>query len=402
LFLLVAACKGEDRAPKKGYAAVRGGEPAAPAATSVTPEPLVVAGHPLDGTVRPRAAAGAITGEDDRARSAFALTAPGQGWSFAWDDLSVLAVPDRSWMARRCDGREVDPKAGDLTAALVAAAAGPFVDHDRCVPVLPPGEDFPRPLAALGAGDERAIILVRETMDPSNQTLYDVAASTDAGKTWTLKPGPPDIRSHSVADVYADRVGGHVDVMLRAHREDADVMLLLQLDGAHPLDIPVPVEVERFQLEAACRAAGATWWLGEDGRVRRAERGVLAEVAGAPLFAPSDFDVARIVDCSADQALVASKVATGTTLLHCRAAGCTPAFDDATGTAALLADGRAIRVTADGNQLHLLREGSAAATTFTVPATVLLEGVVVWSDVPYALITDAPDAPPAIVKLAPR
>jgi hypothetical protein len=186
--------------------------------------------------------------------------------------------------------------------------------------------------------------------------------------------------------------------MLRAHRDEGEVMLLLQLDGAHPLDIPPPVQVERFLLDTACRSAGTTWWLGEDGRVRRAQHGTLTEVAGAPLFASTDFEAAHVADCSADQALVATRDA----LLHCRADGCTPAFEHATGTGALLADGHAIRVAADGNQLQLWHEGASSPTTFTVPGTVLLEGLVVWSDVPYAVIADAADAAPSIVKLAPR
>jgi hypothetical protein len=394
LVLLAAACsKGEEHAAK-GYAAPKAADvPAAPVPVSLTPEPLAIGGTPLDGTIHPRAQAGAITGEDDRARAAFAITAPGQGWTFAWDDLAVLAVPDRTWMARRCEGREVNPKAGELTAALVAAAAGPFVDHDKCVPVLPPGEDYPRPLAALGAGDERSIILVRETLDVDNQTLFDIAESTDAGKTWTLKPGPADIRSHSVADVHADRVSGTVDVLLRAHHDTGEVILLLQLDGAHPLDIPPPVEVGRFALEDACRKGGATWWVDDAGKVWRAQKGVLTGVAGEPLAA------AKVSDCSADQALVVAGGTAGPQMLHCKADGCKAAFPPpADGIGVLLSDGRAVRVAGSGNELHVTREGGDA-TTFTVQEATVLGGVVVWGDVPYAVVSDDPDGPPEIVAL---
>jgi hypothetical protein len=397
LVLIVAACgKGDDRGPK-GYGAARAADARSVAgAISLAPEPLAIDGQPLDGTIRPRVRAGAITGEDDRTRAAFAITGPGTGWRFAWDDLSVLAVPDRTWMARRCDGRDVDPNAADLTAALVAAAAGPFVDHDRCVPVLPPGEDFPRPLAALGAGDERAIILIRETMDPGNQTLYDIAASTDAGKSWTLRPGPPDVRSHSVADVHADRVAGTVDVLLRAHKESGPVMLLLQVDGAHPLDVPEPVEVAQFALEGACRRAGVTWWLGDDRLVHRAQHSTITVVPGEPLADPGELEGAGVIDCTTDQALVVAKQG----MLHCKAAGCTPAFAESDGVGAILGDGSAVRVAADGNVLRLWREGESAPTTFSLSGPMHLHGVVVWGDTPYAVLADGPDGPPQLAPLS--
>jgi hypothetical protein len=398
LVLLAAGCggKGEERAAAT-KAQDKPKPPAAP--ISLTPEPIVVDGHTLDGTIRPRAAAGVIVGEDDRARAAFAITGPGSGWWVAWDDLSVLAVPDRTWMARRCDGREIDPKAGELTVALVAATAGPFLDHDQCVPVLPPAEDFPRPLAALGAGAERSIILIRETMDPGSQTLYDVAKSTDGGKTWALEGGPPDVRTHSLADVHVDRVHGTVDVLLRAHQGDQEVMLLLQVDSAQPLAIPQPVPVERFALEGACRKAGVTWWLGADRKVRRAQRSVVTEIATVPETTPADeFQADLIVDCSTDQALVrgADRV-----LRHGSHVGSDPAFDEGVDTGALLASGKAVGVAARDNVLHVVREGAATAE-YTLPGPYTLHGVVVWGDVVRAVVAAGFDAPPELVTISER
>ncbi|MCB9571955.1 MAG: hypothetical protein H6709_07660 [Kofleriaceae bacterium] len=284
-----------------GLAPVTAAGATAPAALPA-PTPLTIGDAPVVGDGVSRIAAGAIAGEIGHEGRAFAVVAVDDGWTTTWDDYAVLSVPDRSWMARRCKGSEIDPGADELSTALIAAATGPEVDHDRCVPVLPPGNQWPRPLAALGAGDQRSIVVVREQLDPAHQSLFDLVVSTDAGQHWTLQPGPAHVTSHSLADGFADRIAGTVDLLFRTKDASGERHMLLQLDGAAPLTLPPLVVADDLALESACRAAGATWWSGGD-VLRRAHGGGLVTIglgddagtpddAVAPALAPAPGDTA--------------------------------------------------------------------------------------------------------------
>ncbi len=366
-----------------------------------TPVALVIDGRRLDADSARHLAAGTIAGEVVHDGWAFAMTGPDQGWSVDWDDYAVLAVPDRSWMARRCKGSEIDPDADELSTALIAAATGTEVDHDRCVPVLPPGDEWPRPLAALGAGDERSIVIVREQLDPAHQTLFDLVVSTDAGAHWKLQPGPPQITSHALADAFSDRVAGTVDLLFRTRDAQATRHVLLQLDGAHPLTLPPLVETGELVLEGACRAGGATWWFGA-GEVHRARGGVLTTMA-----APAGAAYGQVVDCSADAALVAlgDPIESGLLgvegapvggLLRCAAGqACAPAPgapDRAVDGAALLPDGSVVYVAARGPVLAVWGgPGAASPTNYALPREAELHGVVVWAGTPWAIVIDAGD-----------
>jgi hypothetical protein len=289
-------------------------------------------------------------------------------------------------MTTAIPARAVDARAQDGQLAAVAMPAAPTIDHAAAVQVVPTKTSVV-PIAALGAGDERAVLLVPDGSSgaepPPSDPALRIAVSSDGGKTWTLGPA---VAVGSVDSAEADEASGTVDVYADLF-DDAETFHLLRFDGAHPLAPPAVLTVPRFQRGAICRAGAVLW--GYD-----MQHGVV-RVAGTEVthLDAVDGSYTSPVDCTADAVLI-EESGVPTRYHRCTRDGCKEAFRGsvhAYGRPAMLEDGRVVYAAGRGHVIALWTENVADPTYFKLPGTLTLDDLVVWDGVPHALVYPTDD-----------
>jgi hypothetical protein len=306
---------------------------------------------------------------------------------------AIAATPGGTWMTAAIPARAVDPKAQDGELAAVAMPAAPTIDHAAAIQVAPTKASVV-PIAALGAGDERAVLLVPDTSGgfepPATTPALLVVVSTDGGKTW--KPGPrvavtivdsaEAADDSGIVDVYADLAALQDELA-----DDPTTFHLVRFDGAHPLAPPTVLTVPRFERENTCRHGAVLWGYDEEigvVRVAGTEVAHLDPVAGS---------ATRAVACTAD-ALLVEESDVPVRYHRCTARECKEAFRGsvyAYGRAAMLDDGRVVYAAGRGHVIALWTENVADPTYFKLPGTLTLDDVVVWDGVPHALVYPTDD-----------
>jgi hypothetical protein len=299
---------------------------------------------------------------------------------------AIASTPRGAWMTAAIPARAVDPKAQDGQLAAVAMPSAPTLDHAAAVQVVPTKASLV-PIAALGDGDERAVLLVPDDSTgvppPANDPPLRVAISSDGGKTWRL--GPDVAAGLGVANgAEIVDVAGLVEVWADWDpTATVPTFHLLRFDAAHPLAPPVRVTVPRFQSDRVCRQGAVLWGYDADTGVVR--------VAGSEVvhLDPIDGGYTMPTDCTAD-ALLVEESGVPTRYHRCTRDGCKEAFRGsvhAYGRVGMLDDGRVVYAAGRGKILALWTEGVADPTYYKLTDALVLQDLVTWDGVPYALLS---------------
>lgn len=356
----------------------RGG---APLVRTPEPAPLVAGGGPVavaEASVR----AGVITIERwGEAHVVHRLTAPGKVTTTRSAPEAHVAVPDGTWMVASLPGRAFDERASVDAIVPVALPTADRVEHVVAVPVAPPTPPHVA-LGALGAGADRAVLLVEQATPTStpraDAPAFAVVHSRDGGKTWA--PARAAIAPGVIEQVEDDPLGGGVDVVAVG-----DVVRWYRFDAARPLELPAPLAAPRLPADEACRKGAIVW--GYDGAA--AVRLARDAVTRTPL-PPPGFDT-RVHDCTADAVLL-EESSMPVRYHRCDGRGCQEVFRGSTyayGRAAMLDDGTVVYAAGRAHLIALWREGVADPVYFKLPRALTLHALVVWDGVPHALLHDA-------------
>jgi hypothetical protein len=364
------------------------GEPR-PLALDGAPLTAALAHQPMGGAIRdrPRDRGGLLNAELYGALVVrFAMTGPDAVKQVRAPAGATPALPDGSWMVTDLPARALDLRALPDDVVAVALPVADEIDHAAAVPLAPWRQAY-APVAALGRGDTRSVVLTPDPRPdrplPAGAPGFVLATSSDGGRTWALGP---QVAGHLLrADL--DVLTGTVDVVV----SDEPFVLSrphqlvptrwYRLDGEAPAVLPEPLEVPGLELQEACRRGRAVWAHHAAGQVI----GVLGDEV-VLLEAPAGVD--RVLDCTGDAALL-EEGSMPVQYHRCTRDGCALAFRGATyayGRAALREDDRVVYAAGRGHVLALWTEGVPEPTYFKLPRPMTLHALVVWDGVPHALV----------------
>lgn len=356
------------------------------------PVPVVVDGRAIT-TERAEIMAGAITTQrfDEGATVEVIATGPTTGRTMSHGVAQVLGMPDGSWTAAAVPATVLDPAADpELGPAVTYHETG--APPDQVVVVVPAGRHLV-PIAALGAGDERSIVLEQVPAEPLTGDALALARSTDRGRSWTLAEagGFGFFATGELGELRLDVANATVDLAYRTYGGSR----LIHLDATRPFEVAIlPTTTDDFRwLPEACRKGASLWWASGDG---------VGLLDGAELTMVSPPTGDRVIDCTADAALVEEST-TPVVYHRCDHKGCLEAMRGGAytfGRAAMLDDGRVVYAASRGRLLALWTEGTAEARFYKLPEPRVLHAVVVWGGVPHALLHDPEDDSHALASVA--
>jgi hypothetical protein len=354
------------------------------------PTPLVADGVPFTAT-SVNASGGVVRGEHyvGGIKERLFATGPDQVHRQHWAAEAIASVPGATWMVAALPGRAFDAGALDTAIAIAAMPVADTVDFAAASLVIPVGEALV-PVAALGDGAEKTVVLVRAgdegTFPVEDLPAFRLASSHDGGRTWVVGDGVVNGR---VDTVIADPVTGNVWVS--GDSEAPSITVIGPPDPvtarATPLLSPPP------DLAGACRRGASLAWLAYD-TVHRLENGT--ETQATITDAVQEL---RLADCT-DRAVLVEEGSMPVRYRRYIAAECKEVFRGATyayGRPAMRDDGTVLYAAGRGALIALWTEGVAAPTYFKLPRALTLDEIVVWNGAPYALVHDPKDASLALL-----
>jgi hypothetical protein len=309
---------------------------------------------------------------------------------------AIASVPGATWMVAATPARAFDSTAAEDAVAVTAMPVADTVDFAAAVPVVEVGSPWV-PIAALGDGDTRTVILVPAFDDvplAPGAPAFQLATSTDGGRRWT--PGATGPGPDSVLYAEPDYTTGTIDVVVGTISDySEEARARYRFDAAAPTTIPPAYGAANLIRGASCRAGDATWWNPGDGAGIAWSNN---DTSGQILLPQISGDL-RVADCTRDAALV-EEGSVPVRYHRCVIQQCTEAFRGTTyafGRAAMKPDGSVVYAAGRGAVLALWHESSAEPTYVKLPRALTLDALVVWGGVPHALLHDPKDASAALL-----
>jgi hypothetical protein len=346
----------------------------APAPKTAAAPAELVAGAPVAGSAGVAITALETTGH--------AMVGDGLRGSDAYE--IAAAAPDRA-LVRRVPPDTLRAPDGTWAAVLESGAgigvvtAGPTGDDgevgDGAATVVK-GDDIESLLAALGTGNERAVV-VQRSKDAA------IVRSHDGGAAWgkpTALPGVGEV------DAWTDILGGTGYLMLPQADGQYHWLMLTPPAGSLMIGRAVP---ERLGTVSRCSAGTTLWWVDPDREEDVLHRSdAAADVAITTSSATSSGPIVQLLACTGDAAAVALQHS----IHRCTTAGC----DAGVAPGSLVERGRGFVDVFDGSGLVYARQSgrligvwrTGVAPRFVrAPAGATLVGVAVWKGVPTFALT---------------